>query len=69
MIGNIEQESPTLLTEEEYNLIKKICEKWKGKPTNEIVKFTHNQLPWSMCEPMEEIPYAFITQEDPDNVF
>jgi hypothetical protein len=29
MIGNIEQELPTLLTEEEYNLIKKICEKWK----------------------------------------
>lgn len=54
---------------EEKKLIKQISKKWKNKRTNEIVKFTHDQLPYSICETNEIIPYALITQEDPEYVF
>jgi hypothetical protein len=47
----------------------KIAEKWKNKNTKEIVDFTHNQLPWSMCYEKEIIPYILITQESFDNVY
>jgi len=53
----------------EMDLIKKISAKWKGKKTNEIVAFTHNQLPYKICEENEIIPYGLITQEDPDHVY
>ena len=59
----------TTLTTEEKNLIKQISKKWKDKKTNEIVKFTHQQLPFSICENNEIIPYALITQEDPEYVY
>jgi len=54
---------------EELGLIKKIAAKWKNKRTNEIVAFTHNQLPYKICEDNEIIPYGLITQEDPDYVY
>src|SRR5680860_1421718 len=50
----------------EKSLMKKIAEKWKNKKTKEIVNFTHNQLPYSLCRDNELIPYELITQEDPD---
>ncbi len=53
----------------EKALIKKIAEKWKGKRTNEIVDFTHNQLPYKLCSDNEIIPYELITQEDPEYVY
>ena len=59
----------TMLTQEEKELFKKIAKKWKDKRTNEIVKFTHQQLPYSICEDNEIIPYALITQEDPEYVY
>ncbi len=34
-----------------------------------IVDFTHNQLPWSVTDDKEIIPYVLITQEDPQNVY
>lgn len=49
--------------------MKKIVEKWKDKKTNEIVNFTHNQLPYALCRENEIIPYELITQEDPDLVY
>ncbi|MCU0653697.1 MAG: helix-turn-helix domain-containing protein [Candidatus Pacebacteria bacterium] len=57
------------ISEAELSLIKKISDKWKDKKTNEIVAFTHNQLPYKICEENEIIPYGLITQEDPDFVF
>jgi len=57
------------LIPEETNMIKKISDKWKDKKTNEIVTFTHNQLPYKICSPDEIIPYELITQEDPADVY
>lgn len=57
------------LSTEEKNLIKDISAKWKDKRTQEIIKFTHDQLPYQICEDNEIIPYGLITQEDPDHVY
>jgi len=54
---------------EEKDLINKIATKWKNKKTQEIVNFTHNQLPYSLCRDNELIPYELITQEDPNLVY
>ena len=57
------------ISKEEMSLISKIAKKWKNKKTNEIVYFTHNQLPYKICSPNEIIPYELITQEDPGYVY
>lgn len=57
------------LNQDEKSLIKKIATKWKNKRTNEIVAFTHDQLPYKICNPGEVIPYELITQQDPDDVY
>jgi hypothetical protein len=57
------------LSKEENGLIGEIAKKWKNKKTSEIVDFTHNQLPYKICSPDEIIPYALITQEDPEHVY
>lgn len=57
-----------LVSREENSLIEKIAIKWRDKRTNEIVNFTHNQLPYQICAENELIPYELIIQEDPDNV-
>lgn len=54
---------------EEIDLIKKICKKRKKADTAKIVDFTHKQLPWMLCKDKEIIPYEFITQEEPNNVY
>ena len=53
----------------EEALMKKIAEKWKNKKTQEIVNFTHNQLPYFLCRNNELIPYGLITQEDPGTLY
>lgn len=57
------------LSVQEIDLIDRIVEKWKSSTTQEIVAFTHSQLPWQICTPNEVIPYLLITQEEPDHVF
>lgn len=57
------------LTKSELSLIKKIAKKWKTKRTQEIVKFTHDQLPYALSNENEIIPYSLITQEDPEYVY
>jgi DNA-binding XRE family transcriptional regulator len=57
------------LSVEEKKLMKEIGAKWKNKNTQDIVNFTHNQLPYALCRTDEIIPYELITQEDPDMVF
>jgi len=58
-----------LLSDEERNLLDKICIYWRDKRTNEIVNFTHEQKPWKTCRDGEYIPYSLIIQEDPDRVY
>ena len=66
----IEKEAPTSrLSADEIILIKKIGKEWSGKPTDDIVNFTHDQLPWQICRDGEIIPYGLITQEEPERVY
>lgn len=57
------------LSSEQLALMKNIATKWRDKNTNEIVNFTHNQLPYFLCRDNELIPYELITQEDPEVVY
>lgn len=57
------------LNKEELSLINGIAKKWKDRKTNEIVDFTHNQLPFLIARENEIIPYELITQEDPGHVY
>ncbi len=66
--SNINEKIVTL-SSDEIKLMKDIGKKWKDKKTNEIVNFTHNQLPYTLCRQDEIIPYELITQEDPEMVF
>ena len=66
----VEKEAPTgKLSGDELNLIEKIGKAWSGKSTNDIVNFTHEQLPWQICRDGEIIPYCLITQEEPERVY
>ncbi len=58
-----------LLNLEEKKMINKIVKKWKDKNVQEIVSFTHNQIPYLFADSWEEIPYELIIQEDPKNVY
>jgi len=70
MYSLVEQEAPSnRLSELELDLIRRTGKAWKGKPTDEIVDFTHRQLPWQVCRDGEIIPYTLITQEEPENVY
>ena len=69
MISLNETAPQDLLSQQEVETIKAVAEKWQAKNTQEIVAFTHNQLPWKISRPEETIPYELITQEDPDNVY
>lgn len=62
-------EKITTLQPAEAKLMQKIGAKWKDKKTQDIVNFTHNQLPYTLCRADEIIPYELIIQEDPDMVF
>jgi len=57
------------LNADEKSLIMKICKVWQHKQTQEIVDFTHSQLPWQICRSGEIIPYGLITQESPEHVY
>jgi len=62
-------EKTQTLSVQEKALMKRIGEKWKDKKTQEIVNFTHNQLPYFLCRDNELIPYELITQQDADEVY
>lgn len=63
------RESVNLLNSSEKKLLRDISRKWKNTRTQEIVDFTHNQLPYKICSDSEIIPYELITQEDPEYVY
>lgn len=62
-------EKITAVSGEELALMGAIAAKWKNKKTQDIVTFTHNQLPYAICRDNELIPYDLITQEDHDQVY
>lgn len=64
-----EKDALSSISKDELVLIESISRKWQGKRTQEIVDFTHNQLPYKICSPDEIIPYELITQEDPEDVY
>ena len=69
MITLNEEASRDLLTDNELNTIATVSQKWQQSNTQQIVAFTHKQLPWKICRENEVIPYELITQEAPENVF
>ena len=64
-------ENPTLdkLSSKERDLIEKICSKWRNGSTQEIVSFTHNQMPYKKTNVGDPISYKEILKEDPANLF
>jgi transcriptional regulator with XRE-family HTH domain len=54
---------------EEMRLIHKIDTKWKGKKTAEIVKFSHQQMPYMFAEDNDIVSYDIFTQENPDEIY
>ena len=58
-----------LLSKEELVLIRKIWKKWEGSNTNEIVNFTHKQMPYMFAEDNEIVSYEIFGQENPDELY
>ena len=69
LISLVEQPDDSVLDKKELELVKAICKKWKKASTQEIVDFTHKQIPWQVCRDREVIPYALINNEAPENVY
>ncbi|MFA5792489.1 MAG: type II toxin-antitoxin system antitoxin SocA domain-containing protein [Candidatus Gracilibacteria bacterium] len=69
MVSLLEKPDDSVFTAQEQKLVKAICNKWKKANTQEIVDFTHNQMPWKVCKDRETIPYALINNEEPQNVY
>ena len=66
----VEKNAPTgRLSKDELDFIEKIGKAWQCKPTDDIVNFTHDQLPWQICREGEVIPYSLIAQEEPERVY
>lgn len=59
----------SLLSSQDKGLLKKICSKWGDKNTDEIVQFTHNQLPWSSAQDGQLIPYSLIKKQKMAEVY
>lgn len=66
--GN-EKEKCENLNKGELKLIEKISRKWEGRNTQDIVNFTHSQMPWKFGREGEVIHYELITQEEEDHVY
>lgn len=69
MISLIEEPDDKILNTEEQKLVERICKKWKKANTQEVVDFTHNQIPWKVSKNREVIPYTLINNEAPENVY
>lgn len=57
------------ISKDEMKFIHKVWKRWEKANTQEIVKFTHGQLPYTVAFEGEIIPYELITQEDPEHVY
>jgi len=66
----IGRETPTSsLSDDELIFIEKVSKPWSVKSTEDIVSFTHAQLPLQICRDNEIIPYGLITQEESERVY
>jgi transcriptional regulator with XRE-family HTH domain len=59
----------SLLSKKELALIHDIWTKWKDANTNEIVNFTHNQMPYQFAEDNSIVSYEIFIQEDPAEIY
>ena len=57
------------ISKEEARLIENINEKWKGKRTDDIVTFTHKQMPYLFAEDNDLVSYEVFGQENPDDIY
>jgi transcriptional regulator with XRE-family HTH domain len=57
------------LSKKELKLINKIYKKWADASTEDIVGFTHNQLPYKLAFENEIISYALIGQHDEQDLY
>jgi len=57
------------ISADEMQLMQKIDHKWKGKKTAEIVKFSHQQMPFMFAEQNDIVSYDVFTQENPDEIY
>jgi len=69
MVSLVEQPDENVFSKEELVLVKAVCAKWKKSTTQEIVDFTHKQIPWKICREKEVIHYSLINNEEPENVY
>jgi len=69
MISLLEQPDDSVLNKQELELVKAVCKKWKRSTTQQIVEFTHRQIPWKVCKDREVIPYSLINNEAPEDVY
>jgi transcriptional regulator with XRE-family HTH domain len=68
LVSLIEKPDDNILSKTEQEIVQEVCLKWKDANTQEIVEFTHSQIPWSVCRDREVIPYSLINMEEPENV-
>ncbi len=57
------------LDKEELGLVGKVWGNWKEANTQEIVDFTHEQLPYKLAFDGEVVSYPLITQLSPEDVY
>ncbi len=57
------------LSTAEIALIKDIDGKWKDKKTEEIVSFTHKQMPYMFAEDNDIVSYEIFGQENPGDIY
>ena len=58
-----------LLSREEKALVKTIWKKWQTSDTNEIVRFTQNQLPFTLAEDNGRLSYRAILKEEVAHIY
>lgn len=58
----------SLLSDDEVNLIKKVCEPWRDQSTQTVTDFVKSNTPWKLSTLGEIIPYDNILNE-PTNPF
>ncbi len=63
------KEDGSKLSKEETALIAKIDTKWKEKKTEEIVSFTHKQMPYLFAEDNDIVSYEVFGQENPEDIY
>ncbi len=57
------------ISKNELELMEDIDKKWKGKRTDEIVNFTHKQLPYMFAEDNDIVSYEVFGQENPEEIY